>query len=308
MRLLRKIRELVDVGGLLALPRHVQEAKILAAQALIAQTASLGTLDDIRGAEFKIFSQFGDDGIIQYLIRQARVPPQSRSFIEFGVASYEEANTRFLILHNNWRGLIIDGSSSYMRRVRGSSIYWRHNLVAVDAFVDVDNINRLFAENGFAGEVGLLSIDIDGNDYWVWEKIDVVNPIVVVAEYNSVFGAKHAITVPYDKHFVRSRAHSSHLYWGVSLKALVQLGERKGYAFVGCNSAGNNAFFLRRDSLNGQRVLTAAEGYVESQFRESRDEAGNLTFLSGTDRLQKIRDMPVYDVERNAVVRIGDLE
>jgi hypothetical protein len=308
MRFLRKVRELVDVGGLLALPRHLQEAKILAAKALIAQTASLGTLDGIQRAEFRVFSQFGEDGIIQYLIRQARVPSQSRSFIEIGVSSYEEANTRFLIVNDNWRGLIVDGNASYMRRVRGSSIYWRHNLVAVNAFIDVDNINQIFSENGFVDEVGLLSIDIDGNDYWVWDKIDVVNPIIVVAEYNSVFGPKHAITVPYDKQFVRSRAHSSHLYWGVSLKALVQLGERKGYAFVGCNSAGNNAFFLRRDRLNGQTVLTAEEGYVESQFRESRDESGNLTFLSGAERLQKILDMPVCDVERNVIVRIGDLK
>ena len=80
----------------------------------------------------------GEDGIIQYLIRQAQVPAQSRSFVEFGVESYQEANTRFLVLNDNWRGLIMDGSSSNIRRVRNSSIYWRHNLVAVDAFVDAD--------------------------------------------------------------------------------------------------------------------------------------------------------------------------
>lgn len=296
------------VRGLLALPGQVQDAKMLAAKTLNSQLASLGTLDDIRTAEFKVFSQFGEDGIIQYLVRQARVPAQCRSFVEFGVESYDEANTRFLVLNDNWRGLIIDGSPANMRRVRSSSIHWRHNLAAVCAFVDADNINNILAENGFSGELGLLSIDIDGNDYWVWEKIDVVNPMIVVAEYNSVFGPRHAVTVPYDKKFVRGRAHRSHLYWGASLAALVQLGARKGYGFVGSNSAGNNAFFVRRDCLNGQRVLTAAEGYVESQFRESRDEAGRLTFLSGAARLREISDMPVYEVERNSIVRLGELD
>jgi hypothetical protein len=309
MRWVQRARDLVDVyvRGLLTVSRQVQDAKILTAKMLISQMAQVGKLDDIRAAEFKVFSQFGEDGIIQYLVRQARVPAQSRTFVEFGVESYDEANTRFLVLSDNWRGLIMDGSSLNMQRVRNSSIYWRHNLVAVDAFIDAENINGLIRDAGFSGEIGLLSIDIDGNDYWVWEKIDVVNPIVVVAEYNSVFGSRHAITVPYDKQFSRARAHSSHLYWGASLKALVELGNRKGYAFVGSNNAGNNAFFVRRDRLNDQRELTAAEGYVESQFRESRDRNGNLTFLSGAARLQEIIDLPIYDVERNVVVRLGDL-
>jgi hypothetical protein len=309
MRWLQSVRNSVDVyvRGLLTVSRQVQDGKILTAKVLISQTAQAGTLDDIRTAEFKVFSQFGEDGIIQYLVRKARVPTHLRTFVEFGVESYDEANTRFLVVNDNWRGLIIDGSSSNMQRVRNSSIYWRHNLIAVDAFVDADNINKLIADAGFSGEMGLLSVDIDGNDYWVWEKIDVVSPIIVVAEYNSVFGATHAVTVPYDKNFSRGRAHSSHLYWGASLRALVELGKRKGYAFVGSNNAGNNAFFLRRDRLNGQRELTAAEGYVESQFRESRDEVGKMTFLSGAERLQKIIELPVYDVERRAIVRLADL-
>jgi hypothetical protein len=309
MRWLQSVRNSVDVyvRGLLTVSREVQDAKILTAKVLISQTAQAGTLEDIRTAEFKVFSQFGEDGIIQYLIRKTQLPAHLRTFVEFGVESYDEANTRFLVVNDNWRGLIIDGSSSNMQRVRNSSIYWRHNLIAVDAFVDADNINKLIADAGFSGEMGLLSVDIDGNDYWVWEKIDVVSPIIVVAEYNSVFGATHAVTVPYDKNFSRGRAHSSHLYWGASLRALVELGKRKGYAFVGSNNAGNNAFFLRRDRLNGQRELTAAEGYVESQFRESRDEVGKMTFLSGAERLQKIIELPVYDVERGAIVRLADL-
>ncbi|MFM6253830.1 MAG: hypothetical protein ACKPEQ_32600, partial [Dolichospermum sp.] len=84
-------------------------------------------------------------------------------------------------------------------------------------------------------------MDIDGNDYWVWQAIDCINPAIVISEYNFRFGANKAVTVPYDASFVRSKAHYSNIYYGASLKALCILADKKGYAFVGCNSAGNNA-------------------------------------------------------------------
>lgn len=289
------------------MPDQVAEAKILAAKMLIHQIAARGDLPDIKEAEFKVFSQFGEDGILQYLIRKAGIGPELHTFVEFGVETYEEANTRFLLINDNWSGLIIDGSPANIARVRESSIYWRNGLTAIAAFIDADNINQLIGDNGFRGEIGLLSVDIDGNDYWVWDRLDVVNPVIVVAEYNSVFGADHAITVPYDPGFVRSNAHYSHLYWGASLKALSMIADRKGYALVGCNSAGNNAFFVRRDRLNGLKELTPEVAYVESKFKESRDANGQLTFLTGKRRLEEIRAMPVYDVLRGQVVTIAEL-
>ena len=170
------------------------------------------------------------------------------------------------------------------------------------------NINSLIGKNGFANkDIGLLSIDIDGNDYWVWEKISVIEPVIVIVEFNSFFGPLHAVTVPYDPKFLRSKAHSSCLYFGASLRALELLGKHKGYALVGCNSAGNHAFFVLRDHLNGIPELSAKDAYVESQFREFRDEFGNPTFTSGYARLELIVKMPVYDVERNIILNIGDL-
>jgi hypothetical protein len=296
-----------DRTNMLRLPDQVAEAKMLAAKLLIHQIAMRGDLADIKEAEFKVFSQFGEDGILQYLIRRVGIGSKLHTFVEFGVETYEEANTKFLLINDNWSGLVIDGSPTNMARVRESAAYWRNGLTAVAAFVDADNINQLIADNGFCGEIGLLSVDIDGNDYWVWDRIDVVNPVIVVAEYNSVFGAKHAITIPYDSGFVRGNAHYSHLYWGASLKALSLVADRKGYALVGCNSAGNNAFFVRRDRLNGLQGLAPEVAYVESKFKESRDTNGKLTFLTGEKRLEEIREMPVYDVLRERVVRIDEL-
>lgn len=286
---------------------QIAEGKILAAKILINQIAARNTLPDIQDAEFRVFSQFGEDGIIQYLIRAANVPKELQTFVEFGVETYEESNTRFLLINNNWRGLVIDGSPSNIALIKESPIYWRYGLTAVAAFINVENINRLISGAGFGGEVGILSIDIDGNDYWVWDRINVVNPIVVVAEYNSVFGPRHAVSVPYDPGFLRDKAHYSNLYWGCSLKALELLGEKKGYALVGSNSAGNNAFFVRRDCLHGLKPLKSAEAYVESQFRESRDPDGRLTYLSGSDRLKAINQLPICQVDRGVVLGIGEL-
>jgi hypothetical protein len=279
--------------------------RLLLGKQLANQVRQHGVYENIRDAEFKAFSQFGDDGILQYLINQTC--PEHHTFIEFGVQDYSEANTRFLLVNDNWRGLIMDGDEQAMSALRKDEIYWRHDLTAVGVFVTRENINQLFRDNGFSGEIGLLSIDIDGNDYWVWEAIDSVDPVIVTVEYNSVFGAQHAISVPYDPAFYRTKAHFSNLYWGASLKAWCTLAEKKGYAFIGCNLNGNNAHFVRKDKLGKIPVKTAEQGYVESRFRESRDVFGNLTYLRGEQRLEAIKDMQVVNVQTNDSVYLRDL-
>lgn len=302
-----KLATLGRVMGLEGLRDQIIESKLLTARVLINQMKSTGRLERIADAEFKVFSQFGDDGIIQYLVYQIGISADLQTFIEFGVQDYQESNTRFLLMNDNWRGLILDGSQSNIDKVMQGSDYWRYDLTAVTAFIDRDNINDLFIRHGFTGEIGLLSIDIDGNDYWVWERIEAVNPMIVVAEYNSTFGAQYAVTIPYDATFQRNRAHYSNLYWGASLKAFCLLAERKGYAFVGSNSAGNNAYFVRLDKLANIRPLDVEQGYVAARFRESRNAEGDLTYLGRGARLQEISDMKVFDIEHAAMVRIADL-
>lgn len=302
-----RLQACARVAGISELREQVVEAKLLSARLLIGQMKAQGVLSRLADAEFKVFSQFGDDGIIQYLLQQVDIPEGNRKFIEFGVQDYQESNTRFLLMNDNWSGLILDGSSRNIDKVVADAQFWRHDLTAVAAFIDRDNVNELFARNGFQGEIGLLSVDIDGNDYWVWESIDVVNPIIVVSEYNSAFGAEHAVTVPYNPVFQRGAAHYSNLYWGVSLKALCSLAARRGYAFVGCNSAGNNAYFVRQDKLGRLRPLECAEGYVEAKFRESRNRDGELTYLPAGKRLGEIAQMPVFDVERQSAAPISEI-
>jgi len=246
--------------------------------------------------EFTVFSQFGDDGIIQWLQHNLEIP--NKTFIEFGVEDYRESNTRFLMMNDNWAGFVMDSSEAHIARIVNSEYFWRYELLAKRAFIDKDNINELLSGSGFDKEIGLLHIDLDGNDYWIWQAITVISPIVVVVEYNSIFGIDRAITVPYDRAFDRAKKHYSNLYFGTSLRALYQLAKVKGYAFVGCNGAGNNAYFVRHDKLNTiVREMSLESGYMPSRFRQSRDNAGNLNYLSGNDRITAIRGMTVYNTD-----------
>lgn len=288
---------------LAALRGELDSTRALAAQVLIEDRRRKGVLPALAEAEFKVFSQFGDDGIIQYLVDT--LCPSPTRFVEFGVSDYLESNTRFLLTHNNWNGLVMEGDRSQVDRIRKMELSWRHDLTAVHAFVDRDNINDLLRQHGFDGPLGLLHIDIDGNDYWVWNAIDACDPTIVIMEYNSVFGSERPITVPYDPAFVRSKAHYSRLFYGASLPALCHLANQKEYAFVGSNSAGNNAYFVKRTCLGPLKELTAVEGYVESRFSESCDERGGLTLVRGDARRALIADLPVVDVSTGEELKLG---
>ena len=282
--------------------QKIDELKILTAKRLIDQMKKRGIYGSLQEAEFKVFSQFGDDGIIQYLINNVAI--NDTKFIELGVEKYTECNTRFLLINNNWSGLVIDGSPANVNYIKNDDIYWKYDLNAEAAFVTRDNINQIMVKNNFIGEIGLLSIDLDGNDYWIWESITVVQPTMVILEYNSAFGRDNAVTIPYDPDFTRLKAHFSGLYWGASLKAMCLLSQKKGYSFVGSNSNGNNAYFVRTEKIGNLAPVTVTEGYVESRFRESRDKYGRLTYLAGKDRLKLIEDMEVYHVEKNRMVTL----
>jgi hypothetical protein len=263
--------------------------------------------DGVRDAEFQVFSQFGEDGIIQFLVAHVPVPVDAEVFVEFGVEDYTESNTRFLLVHDNWRGLIMDGGDAMHEFLRASGLRWRHHIDARTAFIDRDNINGLIRDAGIEGDIGLLSIDIDGNDYWVLEAVDVVSPRILALEYNATFGPEAAVTVPYDPAFVRGEKHWTWLYWGASLAALTAKAGEKGYALVAVNRAGNNAFYVRRDVLGDIPELAVADAWRPSRFRESRDQAGELSYVSAPqERLRLMREMPVVDVESGREVTIGE--
>jgi hypothetical protein len=244
---------------------------------------------------FQVFSQFGDDGIIQWLIHVLDI--DERIFVEFGVENYTEACTRFLLVKDKWRGLVLDGNQNNVEYIRNDPVAGFFDLEARHAFVTAESINDILRDAGFVGKIGILCIDIDGVDWWVWNAIDAVDPALVVVEYNAAFGAERAVTVPYMPNFIRSNAHSSRLYWGASLAALQELGRRKGYVFVGCNSNGNNAYFVRRDLATRPEIERLQPKFVESSYAEYRV---NGRRVRGHERLEVIKGLPVHNVATGA--------
>lgn len=256
--------------------------------------------------EFKVYSQSGEDGIIQWLIKNIEI--KNNYFIEFGVENYLESNTRFLLLNNYWSGLVIDGDINNINFIKQDPIYWRCNLKASHAFITKDNINQLFISNKVPNDVGILSIDIDGNDYWVLEAINNISPSIIIAEYNSYFGAEHKVTIPYDESFIRSNAHFSKIYYGASLSAFVSLLNVRGYKLVASNLSGNNIFFVREELLNSVvKEISINDAYRRINFREVHDINSELCFYDFSESKKIIDHLNVYDLERNTLIPIKNL-
>ena len=292
-----EIASIIRQAAFILLKDELENLKMLMAKNILLNQSNGEKVQNLQDAEFKVFSQWGDDGIIQYLIKNIEI--SSERFIEFGVENYLESNTRFLLKNNNWQGLVMDGSSENIEYIKKDAIYWKHSLTAVATFITKDNINQTIKDAGFEGNIGLLHIDIDGNDYWIWEAIDSIHPDIVIVEYNSLFGIDRPITIPYQADFVRSKAHHSNLYSGTSLAALYLLSQKKGYAFVGCNSAGKNAYFVKSEKAKNVQTLNLEEGYIISKFREAKGIDGNLVYLSAQRSLSLIKGLQVYNVLTN---------
>jgi len=218
---------------------------------------------------FKVYSQCDEDGIIQEIFR--RIGNGNRVFVEFGVETGIECNSA-KILMEGWRGLWLDGSSAHVAHIRKSldTFVRDGRLRVIEAFITAENINALLAEGGVTGDIDLLSIDIDRNDYWVWKAIEVVKPRVVVIEYNATLRPPLSLVVPYEP----MQTWNGSNYFGASLGALVKLGEEKGYRLVGCSFSGANAFFVQ-DELAGDHFLSPAT--AEEHYEPPRYFFGRLT-------------------------------
>ena len=173
MGLIDQLRRLNRAATIVAARSTDDERQLLLLGALLAdRMKAKRQIASLNEVEFRVFSQFGDDGIVQWLV--SHIAFLHRTFVEFGVEDYRESTTRFLMMHDNWSGFVMDGSAENVSAIVASEYFWRHELVARAAFVDRENINELLAASPFDHDIGILHIDLDGNDYWIWNQIDVV--------------------------------------------------------------------------------------------------------------------------------------
>jgi len=232
---------------------------------LLRQMYPTGECDQrtiFRSNEFKVYSQHGEDGILLYIF--SRIGTTSRTFVEFGIQDGRECNSANLSINYGWNGLLMDCDKDCIDKAR--EYYSSMPRVNVERhFITAENINDILIDNKMRGEIDLLSIDIDGNDYWVFKAITTVRPRVVVIEYNAVLGTDKSLTIEYDPNFV-IQEH----YYGASLTALTKLANSKGYKLVGCESSGVNAFFVKEELLtDGLREASIEDAYYPSTYEKS---------------------------------------
>ncbi len=214
---------------------------------------------DLSSYSARVHSQSGEDGLLLRIFDQIGV--RHRHFVEFGAwDGFHLSNTANLRLNHDWIGLLMEGSD----RADGEVVKRER--------VDAENIESLLARYGVPEDFDLLSIDIDGNDYWVWKAISNYSPRVVIVEYNIFFLRETAKTIAYDVSHEWDNDHYA-LYHGASLAAFEKLAHKKGYAMVHTEADSPNAIFVRRDLLSAVVKLPslaeltrwdwAAESYVE---------------------------------------------
>jgi hypothetical protein len=198
---------------------------------------------DLRNFERKVYSQYGEDGAIEEIFR--RLGEGTKLAVEFGIENGTECNTRHLIENRGWSAVLIDGSREYV--ASASQLYAGKPVQVLERFITVENILGIFAEARVPSEFDLLSIDVDGNDLWLWEQVlTAYRPRVVVIEYNGRWMPPVEWAMPYNP----SHSWDGSVYFGASLQSLTNVGRNGGYQLVGCSSVGLNAFFVREDLVD----------------------------------------------------------
>ncbi|HAG82242.1 MAG TPA: hypothetical protein DCL61_14010 [Cyanobacteria bacterium UBA12227] len=233
-----------------------------------------------------ICSQTDEDGFLLFIF--SLIDTTNKKVVELCAGDGIECNAANLIINHGWNGLLFDGDLTQIKL--GQEIYEFINTTKinppklVNAWITAENVNQLITTNGFNGEIDLLSLDLDGVDYWIWKSIDCINPRVVVIEYNTYWGAEKSVTVPYDPQFQaqifqHSQYHPGY-YCGASLRAFGKLAKDRGYRLVGSNTKQWNAFFIRNDIATDLIPEVSIESCLSSHQNSKSTTQNNWSFIS----------------------------
>lgn len=247
-QLIQKLNNLGSVIGLGELRGELSTLKKISIEAYIENRLANERYQEagrLNKYEYQVLSQNGEDGIIYEIFK--RIGTTSKYFVEFGVGNGTENNSAYLLMQN-WSGSWIEGSKDHCTAMKQAyiNIIENNQLQVKESFITKDNICALFEELKVPVELDFLSIDIDGNDYWIWTELAKYKPRLIAIEYNASVGPHVEWVMPYNESHVWNGKEVGH-YFGASLKSFERLGHRLGYALVGCNLTGANAFFVRND-------------------------------------------------------------
>jgi hypothetical protein len=205
---------------------------------------------DISQAGFRCYSQFEEDGILLYIL--SIIGMKTKKAVEISIGSGDECMAANLILNHGYQGFLFDGDDQSIKQAEKFFRLKKDCLLTPPiirrAWVTKNNINELLREIGAQGEVDVLSLDIDGNDYYIWEAITEINPRLCIFETHNVVPDDLAITIPYEDNFdCWSKEGADQDFRGASLLAMKKLSTQKGYRLIGAHKHGFNVFFLRND-------------------------------------------------------------
>lgn len=269
----------------------------LGQSSIIASRSNYSNYQNLWDAEVKVFSQWGEDGILDFLCEKLGI--SKPRMLEVGAGNFRECNSRFLAENRNASVYLVDGRLDLITTTERDPLIWKNHLFAVNTWVTPENIQTICqdAANKMGG-VDIFSLDIDGNDFWVLDSCPLDGVEIIVVEYNPLFGASLPVTVPRDDKFERRAKHYSCLYYGASLPAFISLLKKRDFVFIGTNRVGNNAFFIRSENLKkvGFEPDDDLSVYVDWRIRETRNVEGKLSFQSGFERVNEIRDLPLINL------------
>ena len=214
-------------------------------------------LDKINNFEYKVTSQNNEDGIIEHIFSKIS---NNEYFVELGF-DFFECNSLNLI-RNGWNGILVDANEDTCLKMENclKFFYPKSNVKVLNSKINKDNINEIIFSNIMQKRIDFLSIDIDGNDYWVLEKIDTDKVNVICSEYNPWIGNNTRKVIPYNENFT----YKDDFYFGASLHSYVSLLESKHFHLIAVDSSGTNAFYVKKEFSEFFEILSATNSFKKA--------------------------------------------
>ena len=240
--------------------------------------------------EFSGLSQNGEDGILDVLRKQ--LLKRNRYFVEIGAADGIENNSGWLLIAEKYSGLLIEGSAFLVERATRTVVGYSIGAEIHEMFVTVESVREI-KSMAFHHDPDVFSLDIDGNDYHIAKAImdSGFRPKIFVVEYNSVYGPDRSETIAYKDDFVFTKAHPSHLYYGVSISAWRKFFHSHGYRFITVDQNGVNGFFVDPEFFT-QSFLEGVSGLA---FAENKSQLKKFK-KSSAEQYQMIADQKFISI------------
>ena len=269
---------------------------------------NIKNIKDLNETNFKIFSQDYEDGIIQYFLKSLDI--KNVKFVEIGTQDYSESNTRYIFETMRCEGLIIDPTPNLEKKINAILRTWKNTLKIHNDYVNSQNIIEIIQKNSFDKNLDIFSLDIDGIDYWILEKLPNKISKIFIIEYNPYFGSEKEICAPNIEKFDRFKYHPSGFCWGASLKAIIKLMIKKGYTFVGTNRLNVNSFFIQNEFIHKIKVdipnLNNLSKFTEVKFNVLSSNNKKNVSLKEVERT--INNVDVFDLKNNKLTKFSEVK